>query len=143
MQTITRAEARKRLLMIARKTESVPPDRFNFARYVDDDWQGKPDLSCNTRACAIGYGTTIPYLRKLGLHLVFMGVGESGYPTVGDAGMYGSNRKVAKLLGITEDEYEYVFIPNGGSEQAISDLGSEVTDQQVADHIRHFVDWRF
>jgi hypothetical protein len=67
---ISNKEARKRLLLIARKTERVPPHRFNFQVYVEDRWGGKPDLSCGAAACSIGHASTLPYFRKRGLRLI-------------------------------------------------------------------------
>jgi hypothetical protein len=132
---ISRKEARKRLLMIARKTEQVPAHRFNFEFYVGNDWLGDPNLSCGTQGCAVGWGTTIPYLRKLGLHLVknpYDGI----FVAAANITEMDNNQSAARFFGLSIREYEYVFVPYGG-------LDGDATNQQVADHIRRFVDWRF
>lgn len=50
--------------------ESVPDSQFDMNVWVGDDWQGDPDLSCGTSACALGWATTIPSFREAGLTLV-------------------------------------------------------------------------
>ncbi len=65
-----------RLLLLADFLETVPPERFDMARWTGVDWAGKSDLSCGTAACAMGWATTIPQFRKLGLKLNKFGVPE-------------------------------------------------------------------
>lgn len=48
---------------------SIPKARFDFSKWVGPEWKGKPDLSCGTTACALGWATTIPELRAQGLKL--------------------------------------------------------------------------
>lgn len=47
--------------------------RFNMNRFVGDNWEGKPDLSCGTSACAAGWAATIPHFRNKGVKLDSMG----------------------------------------------------------------------
>ena len=59
----------RRLLALANKLDTVPRKQFNICKWVGHDWKGKPDLSCGTVACAMGWATTMPLFRKLGLRL--------------------------------------------------------------------------
>ena len=133
----TRAEYRKRLLMIEHKVRHVPPNRFFFGHWVGRDWQGMPDLSCGTTGCAIGWGTTIPYLRELGLHLHRGDYNSGTYPTVGETPAIDSSQSIAELLGLNTNQYDYLFYPS------VFHLTTNATNIQVADHIRHWVDWYY
>ncbi len=59
----------RRLLKLADFLESLPRNRFCLERWVGRGWEGKPDLSCGTTACALGWATTIPEFRKLGVRM--------------------------------------------------------------------------
>lgn len=59
-------EAWLRLRAILKK---VPRKRFDMGHWVGSDWEGAPDLSCGTSACAAGWATTDPWFRRRGLWL--------------------------------------------------------------------------
>jgi hypothetical protein len=59
----------RRLLKLAELLESLPPERFDFSQYVGDDYSGKSAQLCGSTACALGWATTMPNLRRLGLRL--------------------------------------------------------------------------
>lgn len=65
----TRAEYHARLLKLAAFLEQLDPKRFNYRRWVGDDWKGAQDLSCGTTACALGWAATMPEFQELGLRL--------------------------------------------------------------------------
>lgn len=119
-----------RLLRLADYLETVPRDRFDMNRWVGDSWGGKQDLSCGTKACAMGHAATMPFFRKLGLKLSRFGVG-TGVPAI--RGVYGLSAAV-EIFGIEWAEADYLF---GG----ISLTGSHdhSTPKQVARRIRQFV----
>lgn len=72
-----------RLEALAAFLDTIPPDKFNYSEWVDRDWKGKPDLSCGTKACALGWATTMPEFRKLGLHLnAIVSEYDPSFPTV-------------------------------------------------------------
>lgn len=124
---VTKAEGLKRLIRIAQKLERLPRSRFYFGTWVGGDWQGKPDLSCGTTACAMGWACTLPSFRKLGLKLD---------PWWREPVLNGNSHQstIAKnLFGITSEEYSYLFTP---IESGLSPLA---TPKQVARHIRNFV----
>lgn len=55
-----------RLLALAAFLEKLPRRRFNYETWLGADWDGQPDLSCGTTACAFGWACTIePNLRWL------------------------------------------------------------------------------
>lgn len=55
--------------LLAQFLLELPKKRLRMDCWVGWDWQGKPDLSCGTVACAAGWATTIPDFRKLGLRM--------------------------------------------------------------------------
>jgi hypothetical protein len=52
---------------------------------------------------------------------------------------YDDNYSVARMLGLTQHEYEFVFIPDEHN----NGLTNTSTNKEVAAHIRKFVDERF
>lgn len=141
-----------RLLKLARFLDTLPPERFYFGRWasavcIDD---------CGTTACAMGWATTIPAFRKLGLRLF----NNNGFPWVGmegdDSFYWQSNpeKAGAAIFGLDEEEFSFLFLPR-------EDLDGEreMTDQEemfgrtapsktssakeVADHIRYFVKYKY
>lgn len=59
----------KRILLLADFMEKLPGKRFDFRTFVGGDWKGAADLSCGTAACALGWATTMPVFRRLGLRV--------------------------------------------------------------------------
>ncbi len=123
-----------RLLKIAALLRTLPRKRFNYGEWVGEDWRGAPDLSCGTTACALGWATTIPSLRKAGLYLDqygdprLKGTRAANYtPPAFDAAM--------KLFGISLDDAEFLFepqdTPSGDEEDA--------SPKYVASKIERFV----
>lgn len=63
---------RERLTILAKFLATIPDERFDLGTWAGNDhiaWGGDKDLSCGTTACAMGWATTIPEFRELGLHL--------------------------------------------------------------------------
>jgi len=134
---------KRRLLALADKLEEVPRDRFNFSSWVGEDWGGKQDLSCGTTACALGWATTIPMLRKAGLYLrksrsrFSKDRGEvvlKGLKRVKDGCDLNhiSIRSAAVVFGITTEDARDLFIPGFR-------FSANITPKQLAKHIREFV----
>ena len=129
------ATHKRRLLMVADLLDKLPRKRFDYAVWVGDDWEGKPDLSCGTTACALGWATTIPALRRAGLRLFYRRVGLRGSRDVGMGylGYLSSESKAAKaVFGLDREELIFLFTPSGP-------LAADSTPKQVARHIRKFV----
>ena len=139
---------KRRLLKLADLLQKLPRKRFDYGRWVGDDWKGKTDLACGTTACAFGWATTIPALRKAGLRLVESTNGPRLF-TVSIKGGSTSEHEAPKLaareiFGLENDEFEYLFIPDSGI--TFPELGlpregptHQATAKQVAKHIRQFV----
>jgi hypothetical protein len=125
----------KRLLMLATKLGRVKPERFDYSRWVGEDWEGNDDLSCGTTACALGWATTMPQFRKLGLKMYFFGENRGGfvklYPKGGNLGATDSFEAGARVFYLTKDESHRLFSPDYGEKDA--------TPKQVAKKIREFV----
>lgn len=131
-------ESNRRLLLLANKLDSLPRARFDFGRWVGPKWQGKADLSCGATACAIGWATTMPVFRLLGLRL-----NAAGYPVLKgpevweNAGM----KAITGIFGVSNDEAGRLFLP-ADFRQEPDKLSRRATPKQVAKHIRKFVETR-
>ena len=142
----------KLLMMIARKLRTVAkrePERFDYQEWVGRNWKGKADLSCGTTACALGWATTIPALRRRGLRLYLSAsnfvkgyVGIAGHPPEqnGLGSAQNSIEAAMEALLLDEDEAQFLFYPanwfDRGGERAPDD---EATALEVAEHIERFV----
>ena len=62
---------KRRLLKLAEYLGKLPKSKFDFSKWVGEDWKGKQNLSCGTTACSLGHAATIPSLRKAGLRLYY------------------------------------------------------------------------
>lgn len=110
---VARHVGNRRLLKLAAYLATIPGRRFDYWKWVGQDWKGKPDLSCGTRACALGWATTMPEFRRLGLSMVKEEPSPNGRPTLrGHPNLYPVN-VAALLFGISLEEATYLFIPRG------------------------------
>ncbi len=136
-----------RLLRLAEFLENLPPERFDYSRWVGKDWEGKPDLSCGTTACALGWAATMPEFQELGLSL---GVIYSDIGGVFLNGFYSPREAARVAFGLSPVEYAFLFDP-----VAAADIGEDDPDiylwsppsrdasaAEVAGHIRKYVKWR-
>jgi hypothetical protein len=142
--TISIEEGNRRLLVLADFLEKLPPERFDFSRWVGSDWKGARDLSCGTTACAFGWATTaLPeadlWLRGDGYAYVCHGTwkGDPNFDATVDA--------ADKAFGIEVDDLELLFTPcdHDDEEHEESDccdqLPESASASDVAAHIRQFV----
>lgn len=128
---------KRRLLKLADFLEKLPPRRFDFRKWVGDDWGGKPDLSCNTTACAFGWATTIPSFRRLGLVLTENDDRFSEFRfVVGLKGSTNSTYAGKVIFGLDYLEFEQLFVPGLEDNNQLSFFA---TAKQVAKHIKKFV----
>jgi hypothetical protein len=124
----------RRLLLLAKKLESLPRGRFNYDVWVGGDWGGKKDLSCGTVACALGWATTLPSLRKAGLRMCnegdygYVGLVGGSCPEFADPSIYAAT----VVFALTVDEARHLFIPD-------AEVGINATAKRVAKKIRYFV----
>lgn len=143
----------ERLLRLAEFLEKLPPKRFDFGSWVGVDWKDKPDLSCGTTACALGWATVA--LPECGLELRRNG-GPTGYAYVVLSSLpadvehisYQDTVDAAKsALGLTPKETELLFTPAevayDEDDEVIDDDDGRLPDgssaAEVAAHIRLFV----
>ncbi len=127
----------KRLLKLADFLDALPRGRFSYSTWVGKNWKGKQDLSCGTTACALGWATTMPEFRKLGLRLFppqdGMGarVGLKNRPGTDEYDAAG------EVFGLGFYDTQELFVPGDRGEDK---PGDKATAKQVAKHIRRFVD---
>ncbi len=141
---IERAESARRLLVLADFLDTIPLKRFDYETWAGASWKGKKDLSCGTTACALGWATTIPAFKKLGLKLVR--VKEYGeyiaFPVCGTA--EGSDAACEPFL-LSDGESLHLFTPHTRLWDGVTMVdgnyspGEKATPKQVAKHIRSFV----
>jgi len=148
---------KKRLLKLADVLRKLPEAKFDYGSWVGNNWKGKSDLSCGTTACALGWATTIPSLRRAGLRLGEMKVNTTtpfAPYMVGTSPSWSSAREAGmEIFGLTEDEFEFLFIPGSClnidsdgddfKEDYMEGPSDDATAKQVAKHIRNFVKAKF
>jgi hypothetical protein len=123
---------KRRLLKLADFLETVPRKRFDFTSWVGENWKGDRELSCGTTACALGWATTMPLFRGLGLRLAKSRWGP--YVTLGNMRKDKSSMIAAeRVFDISYGDAEYLFVPG------FSKLGHSATPKMVARQIRQFV----
>jgi hypothetical protein len=149
---------KERLELVAKKLESLPPERFNYSSWIGKNWEGAQDLSCGTTACALGWAATIPELQEAGLRIVAAcdEVYGLSYPYVALSTrplvqVYEANHEsvVAAMwvFELFEDEVSFLFMPEteavhenheeeGEMCRAMPDTASAI---EVAAHIRKFI----
>lgn len=131
---------RRRLFKLARFLDALPRRRFDFARWVGKQWKGKPDLSCGTTACALGWACAMPEFQKLGAGM--LPVRDYDYRVVGACltwkGTNDEMRVSENLFGLTPEEHCRLFVP-GAESAGYSGLPHDATPAQVAENIRIFL----
>jgi hypothetical protein len=136
---------KNRLLELAKLLRKLPKKRFNYTHWVGNDWKGKPDLSCGTTACALGWATTIPSLRKQGLRLLkIQDVFQVTLKGYSGASHLAPEHAAQEIFGLNNNEFEYLFIPDSGIVLPELGLNNEgpvmcASAKEVAKHIREFV----
>lgn len=144
---------KRRLLKLADFLSEFPPTRFSYESWVGEEWEGKPDLSCGTTACAFGWATTIPSFRKLGLQLKKSPRENHAHVTIknfsGWSARFENAPRLAarKIFGLDTDEFEYLFVPSTAiytNDNRLRHSPSErASAKQVAAHIRKFVNRKY
>lgn len=131
---------KRRLLKLAEFLDNLLRKRFNYNKWVNSDWKGKPDLSCGTKACALGRSSTIPSFRKLGVRLFqhFDGSGYVGLVNTESLSTDAPYQVSREIFDLDAEEHLYLFAPEYSNEYGISP-SKQATPKQVAKHIRDFV----
>lgn len=130
----TLATSNRRLLKLADFLDKLPPERFDYSSWVGDDWGGRQDLSCGTTACALGWATTMPEFRRLGLRL------DRRLMEVTNAkeNVWDSFEAAQVTFGLDSREAHLVFSPRV-QYLGLKAPGAYAGPVEVADHIRRFV----
>lgn len=101
---------KNRLLKLADFLEKLPRKKFDYDHWAGRDWEGKCDLSCGTTDCALGWATTMPLFRRLGLRLGFE-PNKGPYPQI----IYGQCKNhyaaTKNIFNLTNDDTNFLFIP--------------------------------
>lgn len=162
-----RIVGRRRLLKLADFLKKLPANRFDYTSWVGLDWQGKQDLSCGTTGCALGWATTMPEFRRLGLRLHVVGktcdtdldTGESFTSEtylVGMVGLKGKNdgpfQAASEIFKISLEHAQFLFSPwfsiddprpkeklPPGHYGYLTSPGARAKPKDVAKHIREYV----
>lgn len=118
------------------------PGRFNLATWAgnpDHPWEGKPDLSCGTSACAVGLATTIPEFAAAGLKLEQLYEGGVGlvYMDAESGHTYNSFHAVQKFFDISASEANRLFSVGSYDSEELT------TADEVADRIQSVLDGKF
>jgi hypothetical protein len=146
MKSISKATSARRLLKLAAFLEKLPDNRFDYGLWVGPNWKGDADFLCGTTACALGWATTMPEFRSLGLVMDRVRVVKDE-----KTGKYGHQAAV-RVFGLTANESDYLFTPRKPLYGDLSDFScslpivdknlspsSGATPRDVAYHIRRFV----
>lgn len=129
----------KRLEILADFLEKLPPERFDYTRWVGTDWKGMPDLSCGARACALGWATTIPEFRELGLRLELLGSTVNVVLPSEDGSLCrNSFTSAALVFDIDSVEADYLFAPADDVDY-VDHPGEDASPREVAQLIRDFI----
>jgi hypothetical protein len=137
---------KNRLLRLADFLEALPRKRFDFNHWVGDNWEGKEDLSCGTTACALGWATTIPSLRKAGLRM-----DPGGFVTLerflkGQEHSYGYSASFSagkEVFDLSDEEFRFAFVPHGQSYNGRKPAPEEATPQRVGRNIRFLAESKY
>lgn len=139
---------KRRLLKLANFLDKLPPHRFDFRTWAGYNWKGKADLSCGTSACAMGWATTFPSFRRLGLRLAqeAFGSGRAWVYLKGRPRGDGPWLAGKKIFGLNKEEFNFLFISYENINVFMYDrnsLGPLSSAKEVANHIRFFAEKRY
>lgn len=104
-----------RLLKLAKFLRTrVPVERFNMATWAgnhDISFNEEMGLDCGTSACAMGWATTIPAFKKLGLTLKSIGRPGSCEAQLQYRDLI-SFDAAAEFMGLTSSQTKHLFAPS-------------------------------
>jgi len=124
-----------RLVRLARFLRTDPV--FDFSDFLSNiQARFKPDLSCGTSACALGWAAALPEFRALGVEL---SVDRNQTLFQLDGKNCSFHTVSARLFGLTEKEARYLFMPAYRIAGYPSSPPGNATARQVANHILRFV----
>lgn len=122
-------QGRKNLEELADFLSKLPEERFDYSSWVGAGWQGKPDLSCGTTACALGWAMQLPFAKEIGAFLYqHRGMVEFHGPE----GHVSAGKIAETLFDLELWEHDHLFYPD--------DSESGMTAKDVAKKIRNFLE---
>lgn len=134
------ATAKERILFLADFLDTLPVEKFDYGRWVGEDWQGAADLSCGTKACAAGWATTLQVFQDLGLilcHLCYdVHLKDDKCFSLDKDFAYASDRALMQVFDITDAQVLDLFYPNIYSEDQPN---QGATPQKVAAYFRRYI----
>jgi hypothetical protein len=145
----------RRLLKLADFLAALPREKFDFSQIVEQ--KGKPMLQalkagktrCGTVGCAIGWMPAVfPRHLKWGEDFRGSGTYLGVYFRNSDPESFSGEpidfQVAEQFFGITEDETQWLFLPDyySGERDADNGLSDSATPKAVARHIRKFVQER-
>lgn len=147
------------LRTLAAFLRTVPRKKFNYCSWAGPEYNGAATaVDCGTTACAFGWATAIPEFRAQGLCLkgtpgpyndAFVCLVDDDGPTSSNfSANWGlSVAAGAKVFGLNERQFEWLFTPSDDFEAADDeDWGDDGKPTEragpatVADHIEAFCD---
>lgn len=133
MEKATIAVGNRRLMKLVELLKTVPRKQFNYWKWAGHDWKGKADLSCGTQACALGWATTIPSLRRLGLRLHRPFRASNPFVQLKGAPRLSPYEVAQTLFGLNANQAHYLFTAVSSGEE------DDATPKQVAKKLEKFV----
>ena len=116
--------------------------RFDYNRWVGQDWKGMQDLSCQTKACSMGWACTIPAFQALGLSLEYDFDREYGIITLSNQdGDFEREEAAAHLFGISKDQALDLFVYGRWVKDSDDRNHDRVTALGMAQAIRSFIQY--
>lgn len=155
-----RLERLKRLRLVVERLRGVSIEHFSMGRWWSEPGSGEvglPELVathmsigshlCGTSACVLGWATTVPELRRLGLAMHY--IGSDCHP-IGSVvyGKYDGFRVGPELFGLTLRETFFLFTDDG-SHAGYVGRGDYVPDpklnelEQAIKRIEYVLDYYF
>lgn len=129
---------KKNLLKLATFLDNLPRKKFEFERWFGDlAKEPKADLSCGTKACALGWAATIPAFKKLGagieLEECWSGPWAARFTLDGRVCYF--HDLAIRLFDIDENDAGLLFIQG----PRLPRNRENPTPKDIAKHIRKFV----
>ena len=126
-KAVSKAVGLRRILKLADYVEKIPRPKFNFNHFVGIDWEGAPDLSCGTSACAFGHASAMPFFQKLGVYLKRSKGCTYAAPALKGSPRFTFEHVSEIIFGLDAYETHALFIPGygygGWNEQAATPKG--------------------
>lgn len=129
-----------RLLALADFLEGLPPEHFDYSRWLG--WSEKHDPGCGTTGCAVGWAAMMPEFQALGFGLSPVTADRPAIERfkTPDRAYASPLRFAEELFDLDDRDVSELFYPEHWSEWLGEDAPScDATPAEVAAHIRRWV----